>query len=125
MLKGEQPTIFGDGKQSRDFTYIDNAVSANLLACRAPKEDAAGKVFNVATGQRIDLNETFRVLKKLTGYEGNVKYAEERAGDVKHSLADVSRAEKCLGYKPHINFEEGLKKTVEWYRTQMKLVAAI
>lgn len=125
MLKGEQPTILGDGKQSRDFTYIDNAVSANLLACRAPKEDAAGKVFNVATGQRIDLNETFRVLKKLTGYEGNVKYAEERAGDVKHSLADISRAEKALGYKPHIGFEDGLKKTVEWYRTQMKLVAAM
>ncbi len=125
MLKGEQPTIFGDGKQSRDFTYIDNAVSANLLACRAPKEDAAGKVFNVATGHRIDLNETFRVLKKLTGYEGNVQYAEERAGDVKHSLADISRAEKHLGYKPHISLEEGLRKTVEWYRTQMKLVAAI
>ena len=125
MLKGEQPTILGDGKQSRDFTYIDNAVSANLLACRAPKEDAAGKIFNVATGQRIDLNETFRVLKKLTGYEGNVKYAEERAGDVKHSLADISRAEKALGYKPHIGLEDGLKKTVEWYRTQMKLVAAM
>ncbi|HEY1271018.1 MAG TPA: SDR family oxidoreductase [Terriglobales bacterium] len=121
MLKGEQPTIFGDGAQSRDFTYIDNAVSANLLACRAPKE-AVGGAFNVATGTRIDLNETFRVLKKLTGYEGSIKYAEERAGDVKHSLADISRAEKYLAYKPHIDFEAGLKKTVEWYRTQMKLV---
>jgi nucleoside-diphosphate-sugar epimerase len=123
MLKGEPPTIFGDGKQSRDFTYVDNVVSANILACRASRENAAGKVFNVATGQRIDLNETFRVLKKLTAYEGNVKYAEERAGDVKHSLADISRAEKAIGYKPHVSLEEGLRKTVEWYRTQMKLVA--
>jgi nucleoside-diphosphate-sugar epimerase len=121
MLNGEQPTIFGDGSQSRDFTYIDNAVSANLLACRAPAAEAVGRVFNVATGYRADLNETFRLLKKLTGYSGDVKYAPERAGDIKHSLADISLAQKHLGYQPHINFEAGLKMTVEWYRTQMKL----
>ncbi len=119
MLNAEQPTIFGDGTQSRDFTYIDNTVSANLLACKAPSE-AAGQVINVATGHRIDLNETFRILKKLTGYNGEVQYGPGRAGDVKHSLADISKAEKYLGYKPLVHFEEGLKKTVEWYRTEMK-----
>jgi UDP-glucose 4-epimerase len=123
MLNGEQPTIFGDGSQSRDFTYIDNTVTANLLACKAPVS-AVGQVFNVATGHRIDLNETFRVLKKITGYSGDVKYAPERAGDVKHSLADISKAQQYLGYKPLVYFEEGLKKTVDWYRTQMKLTGA-
>ncbi|HEV2731960.1 MAG TPA: SDR family oxidoreductase [Terriglobales bacterium] len=118
MLKGEQPTIYGDGTQSRDFTYVDNAVEANLLACRASAGEVAGRVFNVATGQRADLNETFRVLKKLTGYTGEVKYAPERAGDVKHSLADTSRAENHLGYKPKVDFEEGLRRTIEWYRSQ-------
>jgi UDP-glucose 4-epimerase len=116
MLKGEQPTINGDGEQSRDFTFIDNVVEANLLACKRPAEEVAGKVFNVATGQRIDLNETFDLLKKITGYKGEVKHGQERAGDVKHSLADLSRAEKHLGYKPKVNFEEGLRRTVDWYR---------
>lgn len=118
MLKGEQPSIFGDGTQSRDFTYVDNVVNANLLACRAPVDEVAGRVFNVATGSRIDLNETFRVLKKLTEYKGQVKHEAERAGDVKHSLADLTLAEKHLGYKPSVNFEEGLRRTIEWYRGQ-------
>src|SRR5271163_378611 len=118
MLKGEQPTIYGDGSQSRDFTYVDNVVHANLLACKAPANEVAGKVFNVATGTRIDLNEMFGVLKKLTGYPGEVKHGPDRAGDVKHSLADLSRAEKHLGYKPQVNFEQGLRRTVDWYRTQ-------
>ena len=99
MLRGDQPTIFGDGETSRDFTYIDNAVSANLLACSAPAADRAGRVFNCATGQRTTLNQTFEALKGLTGYSGTVKYAPERGGDIKHSLADISRAEKHLGYK--------------------------
>lgn len=116
MLKGEQPTIFGDGKQSRDFTYIDNVVTANLLACKAPGREAAGQVFNIATGQRSDLNQTCAILKKLIGFSGEVKYAPERAGDVKHSLADISRAKKHLGYEPSGDFEEGLSRTIEWYR---------
>jgi len=120
MLKGEQPTIHGDGAQSRDFTFIDNVVHTNLLACKAPANQVAGRVFNVATGTRIDLNEMFRVLKKLTGFPGEVKYGPERAGDVKHSLADLSRAEKCLGYKPQVNFEDGLRRTIDWYRGQEK-----
>ena len=118
MLRGEQPAIFGDGQQSRDFTYVENVVNANLLACKAAASEVAGRVFNIATGHRIDLNETFRVLKKLTGYAGELKYGPERAGDVKHSLADLSRAEKHLGYKPTVGFEEGLRRTVEWYRSQ-------
>jgi UDP-glucose 4-epimerase len=122
MLRGEQPTIFGDGTQSRDFTYIDNVVHANLLACKAPASSVAGQVFNIAIGQRTDLNETFRVLKKITGFKGDVKYGPERAGDVKHSLADLSRSEKYLGYKPQVGFEEGLRRTIDWYKTQEKLV---
>ena len=108
--------IFGDGSQSRDFTYIDNAVHANLLAAKAPAAAVAGGVFNVATGTRADLNETFQILKKLTGYSGDVKYGPEREGDVKHSLADITSAEKHLGYKPQVDFEEGLRRTVDWYR---------
>jgi nucleoside-diphosphate-sugar epimerase len=118
MLRGEQPTIFGDGEQSRDFTYIDNTVEANLLACQAPAAKAAGQVFNIATGRRITLNETFKSLQRLTSYSGEAAYAPERGGDIKHSLADISRAETALGYRPTVDFEEGLKRTVEWYRGQ-------
>ena len=120
MLKGEAPTIFGDGTQSRDFTYIDNTVEANLLAAKAPAAEVAGRVFNVATGRRVDLNEMFQALKKLTGYAGEVQYGPERGGDIKHSLADIARAEKHMGYKPKVDFEEGLRRTVEWYRAQAK-----
>jgi UDP-glucose 4-epimerase len=120
MLAGKTPTIFGDGTQSRDFTYIDNTVEANLLAAKAPASEADGRVFNVATGRRVELNEMFQLLKKLTGYSGDVQYGAERAGDIKHSLADISRAENHLGYRPTVDFEEGLRRTVEWYRSQGK-----
>ncbi len=116
MLNGEEPTILGDGEQSRDFTYIDNAVHANLLAAKAPAGEVAGRVFNVATGTRFDLNQTFQILKKLMGFKGQVKYGPERAGDVKHSLADMTRAEKHLGYKVQVEFEEGLRRTIDWYK---------
>src|SRR5580700_4913263 len=116
MLRGEQPAIYGDGEQSRDFTYIDNAVEANLLACKAPAAKVAGQMFNVATGRRVSLNETFKLLQPLTSYKGQPKYGPERGGDIKHSLADISKAEAGLGYKPKIDFEEGLRRTVEWYR---------
>ena len=117
MLRGESPTIFGDGEQSRDFNYIDNAVSANLLACSAPAAECAGRVFNIATGKRATLNETFELMKPLTGYKGSIKYGPERGGDIKHSLADITLAQKHLGYKPLVSFEDGLKRTVEWYRS--------
>jgi UDP-N-acetylglucosamine/UDP-N-acetyl-alpha-D-glucosaminouronate 4-epimerase len=116
MLRGEQPTIFGDGSQSRDFTYIDNAVQANLKAATAPAAEVAGRVFNVATGRRVDLNETFETLKQIIGFKGEVNHAAERNGDIKHSLADISRAETSFGYKPTVDFEEGLRRTIEWYK---------
>ena len=116
MLRDEQPAIHGDGEQSRDFTYIDNPVDANLLACTAPAQKAAGEMFNVATGRRVTLNETFKALQDLIGYKGQPKYGPERGGDIKHSLADISKAEAGLGYKPKVDFEEGLRRTVEWYR---------
>ncbi len=116
MLAGEQPTIYGDGEQSRDFTYIENVVKGNLLAAAAPAEKVAGKSMNLATGARITLNETFKILRELIGYRGEPAYAEPRAGDVKHSLADIRLAEELLGYKPVVDFREGLRRTVEWYR---------
>jgi UDP-N-acetylglucosamine/UDP-N-acetyl-alpha-D-glucosaminouronate 4-epimerase len=116
MLAGEQPTIHGDGEQSRDFTFIANVVNANLLACHAPANEVAGRAFNVATQQRVTLNETYSLLQDLTGYAGAAKYGPERAGDIKHSLADVTLAKNHLGYSPAVGFEEGLKRTVTWYR---------
>jgi nucleoside-diphosphate-sugar epimerase len=116
MLKGEQPTIFGDGEQSRDFTYIDNVVSGNMLACHAPASEVAGRYFNVATGSRLTLNYTYSELQKLTGYAKSPVYGPNREGDIKHSLADISLAQKHLGYKTLVRFEEGLAKTVSWYR---------
>jgi nucleoside-diphosphate-sugar epimerase len=123
MLRGEQPTIFGDGEQSRDFTYIDNVVNANLLACIAPTEKVAGGVFNAATGHRITLNETFRVLCDLTEYKGVPAYEPPREGDIKDSLADISRIRQALAYEPKVDFRDGLRRTVDWYRTQPAVVA--
>lgn len=116
MIAGEQPTIFGDGEQSRDFTYIDNVVSANLLAADAPAKKVAGQMMNVATGLRITLNETFRILRDLTGYKGEAAYAPPRSGDIHDSLADIRLASELLGYQPLVEFREGLKRTVDWYR---------
>src|ERR1700757_5104045 len=118
MLRGQPPTINGDGEQSRDFTYIDNAVEANLLACKAPATRAAGQIFNVATGRRVTLNETFKLLEPMTSFAGQPNYGPERSGDIKHSLADISKAEAGLGYTPKVDFEEGLLRTVDWYRSK-------
>jgi UDP-glucose 4-epimerase len=120
MLAGEEPTIFGDGEQSRDFTFIQNVVRANMLAAQALATEVAGQVFNVATASRITLNETVKILRQLTGYGGEVRYAPERAGDIKHSLADINLARKHLGYEMQVNFQEGLRRTVEWYKSTMK-----
>jgi UDP-glucose 4-epimerase len=119
MLRGERPTIHGDGEQSRDFTYVDNAVLANLVACEAPAVNVAGGVFNVACGERLTLNATYQVLKKLIGFQGEAIHGPERAGDIKHSLADISLAKKHLGYRVLVGFEEGLRRTVDWYRETM------
>jgi UDP-glucose 4-epimerase len=99
-------------------------VQANLLAAKAPAAQVAGQVFNIATGRRSDLNQTFQLLKEIIGFTGDVKYEPERPGDVKHSLADLSRAEKQLGYRPKVYFEEGLRHTVDWYRKQMRAAQA-
>jgi UDP-glucose 4-epimerase len=118
MLRNQTPTIHGDGEQSRDFTYIENVVSANLLAAAADAGKVAGRVFNVATGSRISLNETAELLREITGYAGKIVYDDERPGDVKHSLADISSAQAQFGYKPEVSFPDGLRKTVDWYRGQ-------
>jgi UDP-glucose 4-epimerase len=115
MLNRKQPTIFGDGEQSRDFTFIADVVQANLQAAMAPAEACAGRVFNIACGRRTSLNDTYKILQKLTGYEGLPAYAAERPGDIKHSLADITAATASLGYHPQVEFEEGLRKTVAWY----------
>lgn len=116
MLAGQQPTIYGDGEQSRDFTYIDNVVHGNLLAADAPAERVAGQMMNLATGTRITLNETFRILRDLTGYTGDAAYGPARSGDIHDSLADIRLASEVLGFQPIVDFREGLRRTVEWYR---------
>ena len=110
MLAGERPSIYGDGEQSRDFTYIDNVVHANLLAAAAPAEKVSGQVMNTATGIRIALNETFKILCELTGYQGEPAYLPPRVGDIRDSLADISLAGKLIGYHPIVDFREGLRQ---------------
>jgi len=116
MMKGENPIIYGDGWQSRDFTFVANAVSALLLAAKVPQ--AAGGIFNIACGERHSLRELIERLNVILGTKIEPKYAESRLGDVKHSLADISQARKILGYEPIVNFERGLKQTVEWNRAE-------
>ncbi|WP_263410876.1 SDR family oxidoreductase [Terriglobus tenax] len=115
MMQGERPMIFGDGEQGRDFTYIDNAVHANLLAMAAPAEKVAGRVFNVACGERHTLNETYEVIAHLLKYAERPQYGPERTGDVRNSQADISAAQQAFGYIPVVGFEEGLRRTVDWY----------
>ena len=115
FLEDTQPLVFGDGEQTRDFTFVENAVQANLLACEAP--NASGKVFNVGVGERISLNEVLRELGKITGKRLAAKYEPPRDGDIRDSQADISQARECLEYNPQVSFEEGLARTFEWYRT--------
>ena len=120
MLQGEAPVIFGDGQQSRDFTYIENVVSANLLACKAPAEKVSGRVFNVAAGKSYSLNELYSMLQPLTGYQGAASTGPQRSGDVRDSLADTAQAQQAMGYKTLVDFKEGLRRTVEWYRQEFR-----
>jgi UDP-glucose 4-epimerase len=115
MMAGETPTIFGDGFTSRDFTYIENAVGANLLACEAPSSVATGRVFNIGTGRSHTLNEVYATIAEQLGFTAKPIYGPTRAGDIKHSLADIHRASKELGYQPKAHFHDGLQKTVAWY----------
>ena len=114
LLEHRAPTIYGDGEQTRDFTYIANVVDGVLRACEA---DVSGMVLNVATGSRISLNQLFNALRSLMGSSVNASYGASRAGDVRDSQADISRARKLLGYEPIVSFEDGLRRTVDWYRT--------
>jgi len=124
MLEGTRPTIFGTGEQGRDFTYIDNIISANLLACAAPAEKVAGRVFNTACGGQYTLKQIYQLLAKLTGFERPPLYAKSRTGDILHSQADISAAAEAFGYRPLVSVEEGLQRTVEWYRETLKIPVA-
>jgi nucleoside-diphosphate-sugar epimerase len=116
LLNDERPVIFGDGEQSRDFTYIENVIAANLSAASSPK--ASGHVINVANGQRITLNELLSELKELTGKtDVTAEYREPRVGDVRHSLADITIARELLGYESKVELREGLRRTLDWWKT--------
>ena len=115
LMSGGQPVIYGDGEQTRDFTYVANAVDANLRA--AETTEGIGSVINVANGQQITLNELLDTLKKITGRtEAQARYEEARVGDVRHSLAAIVRARRLLGYEPQVGLEEGLRRTIEWWK---------
>ena len=117
VLQGRRPTIYGDGEQSRDFTYVKNVVEANLLACKAP--GVGGQVFNVACGDRITVNSMLQQINKITGKDISPVYAEARAGDIKHSQADIRLAKERIGYQAKVSFEEGLRNTIDWYRQNL------
>ncbi len=117
ILKDKPPTIYGDGEQSRDFTYVDNVVDANLLAARAKK--TSGEVINIACGKAVTVNEIIDMINNLTGKSVKPEYTDPRLGDVKHSLADITAAEKLIGYKPKVSFEQGLQLAIDWYRKNL------
>ncbi len=117
MLKRKRPTIYGDGEQSRDFTYVSNVVGANLLATTSKVK---GGIFNIACGKKITVNELVKNLDKLMNMDTQPLYTHPRPGDVRHSQADISRAEEALGYKEEVGFEKGLEKTVQWFRKQLE-----
>ena len=117
LCDGHRPTIFGDGEQTRDFTYVANVVDGVLRACHAP--NAKGEVINVATGGRISLNQLFETVKSKVGSQLQPVYSDPRAGDVRDSQADIRKAQRLLGYSPIVSFDEGLGRTVAWYRESM------
>lgn len=119
LLNNEQPTINGDGRQSRDFTYIDNVIEANLKACLAPHE-AAGQAFNIAYGGREYLIDIYHTLTKALGKDIEPHFGPDRPGDIKHSNADITKAQTILGYNPEYNFEKGLNEAIEWYRENLQ-----
>jgi UDP-glucose 4-epimerase len=123
MSAGETPTIFGDGETSRDFTHVDNVVQANLLAARAPSK-VSGGVYNIATGHRVTLNQAFEAIGRVLEFEGKPHYLPEREGDVRHSVADISRAQSVLGYRVTVSFEEGLEKMLSDVRKPVGAVSA-
>lgn len=119
LLSGERPVVYGDGEQTRDFTYIDNVVQANIKAAFSEKPDALNKVYNIAAGHSTSLNELISILKKKIGSDVGVEYQPPRAGDIKDSLADISQAKQYLGYEPEIFLEEGLEKTIQFFKNSI------
>ena len=117
ILQDKPPTIYGDGEQSRDFTYVDNVVEANLLAARARK--TAGEVINIACGKAVTVNEIIDMINEFTGRKVKPIYTAPRPGDVKHSLADISLAKKLIGFTPKVSFRQGLEKAIDWYRKNL------
>ncbi len=115
LQSGRQPLVFGDGEQSRDFVFVENVVHANLLACEAPQ--ASGMVFNIGMGDRFTLNKTLALLEKISGQPARARYEPPRSGDIRDSQADISLARKVLCYLPRVSFEEGLRRTWKWYRS--------
>ena len=118
LLNNERPTIYGDGKQSRDFTYIENVIEANLKACKAPRE-VAGQAFNIAYGGRVYLIDLYYYLCKALDKNIEPIFGPERPGDIRHSHADISKARKLLGYNPDWSFEDGIKEAIEWYKENL------
>ena len=118
-LRGGRPVVYGDGEQSRDFTYVDNVVEANLLACFA--QDATGMVFNVGTGQRHSLNDLLSALSAIVGWPLQPEYAKARLGEVRHSQAGIEKARRLLRFEPNVGFQAGLERTVDWFRRCVKL----
>ncbi len=119
LMSGQQPVVFGDGEQSRDFCYIDNVCEANWLAANAPAESCDGRALNIACNSATTLNQILNQLKELLGHQIEAIYQDERPGDVKHSLADISLAAKTIGYSPKIFFEEGLTRSINWYKENL------
>ncbi len=117
ILRDEPPTVYGDGEQSRDFTYIDNVVEANLLAAKAPKTQ--GEAINVACGERVTVNQIIARINELLGKHVRPNYVDPRPGDIKHSWADISLAERLIGYRPVVTFDEGLRRAIEWYKENL------
>jgi UDP-glucose 4-epimerase len=117
ILRGQSPMVYGDGEQSRDFTFVDNVIEANLCAARAPQ--TAGQIVNIACGERITVNEILRLINRALGTSVAPRYVPTRAGDVKHSLADIRMAEQIIGYKPVVLFSRGLEIAIEWYKTHL------
>jgi nucleoside-diphosphate-sugar epimerase len=122
-LTGKRAVVNGDGEQSRDFTYVGNVVDANLRACEA--QGIAGMVFNVGTGEQHSLNELLRFLSKIVARPLDVAYGSARAGDVRHSQADIGRARQHLGYNPKVSLQEGLERTVEWYANKLGVASSL
>jgi len=118
IMKNEPPVIYGDGEQSRDFSFVENVVSANVLAATTANKEAIGRTMNIACGEAFSLNQMVKMINEIVGKDIKPRYEEGRAGDIKHSLADISVAGKLIGFRPKVTFRAGLAKTIDWYKAR-------